>query len=184
MFEYQRTSHARRFCTRACYVATQLLAGKPVYPRRPLEERFWSRVVCDIATRCWLWTGKPNSNGYGVIALDVGSLKRNDLVHRVAYQLTRRAIPPGMEIDHVCRNRLCVRSDHLEAVPHRVNVWRGAGLTAGNARKQTCPLGHAYDLLVIRSNGQRTRRCRRCERARSRASHARLRQRQAAAQAA
>lgn len=50
--------------------------------------------------------------------------------HRVAYELEREPIPPGLEPDHLCKNRACVRPDHLELVTHRENVLRGDGFYA------------------------------------------------------
>lgn len=44
----------------------------------------------------------------------------------------------------VCRNRICVRPDHLEPVTRRENVRRGIGPAAVHARKTHCPQGHPY----------------------------------------
>jgi hypothetical protein len=46
-----------------------------------------------------------------------------------------------MELDHLCRNRACVRFDHLEPVTHVENVRRSP---IGNGAKTHCPQGHAY----------------------------------------
>lgn len=50
------------------------------------------------------------------------------------------SIPDGMVIDHLCRNRACVRPDHLEAVPQEVNVRRGA---SSNPHTH-CRKGHEF----------------------------------------
>jgi hypothetical protein len=34
-------------------------------------------------------------------------------------------IPEGLELDHLCRNTLCVNPDHLEPVTHAENIQRG-----------------------------------------------------------
>lgn len=64
--------------------------------------------------------------------------------HRWAYEREHGPIPEGFEIDHVCRNRACVRPSHLRAVDHRTNVLAGVGHSAVNARKTQCPKGHEY----------------------------------------
>jgi hypothetical protein len=44
--------------------------------------------------------------------------------HRSVYVHLRGPIPPGMTIDHLCRNRSCVNPDHLEVVSLKENVRR------------------------------------------------------------
>jgi len=45
-------------------------------------------------------------------------------VHRVVYTLVSGYIPGKKQIDHRCKNRLCVNPDHLEMVTHRENQRR------------------------------------------------------------
>jgi hypothetical protein len=87
------------------------------------EERFWSKIVCDLTTRHWLWTGGL-SHGYGIFT----SGGRNLPAHRVAWELLVGPIPDGQEIDHVCRVIACVWPPHLEPVTHAVNIKRGKHL--------------------------------------------------------
>lgn len=47
---------------------------------------------------------------------------------------------PGLDLDHLCRNRACCNPDHLEPVTRYVNLLRGA---QGHARKTECKRGHA-----------------------------------------
>jgi DNA-binding CsgD family transcriptional regulator len=76
--------------------------------RRPLAERFWSRVHKNRG--CWIWSGSRNRRGYGTINYDGN---RPALTHRVAWELTNGPIPEGMHVLHRCDNPACVRIDHL-----------------------------------------------------------------------
>lgn len=81
-----------------------------------LAERLWPRV--DKSADCWEWTGaKTTRGGYGHLRFR-GVTHR---VHRVAWELTNGPIPDGLVIDHICRNPLCVRPDHLQVVTPREN---------------------------------------------------------------
>lgn len=101
---------------------------------------FWAHTICSDG--CWHWTGRTNARtGYGYLWWD----GRRQGAHRVAYELAKGAIPVGMQIDHLCRNRACVNPSHMEPVPPRVNYLRGVGITAQAAARTACPRGHAYD---------------------------------------
>jgi len=85
-------------------------------------------------------------------------------------------IPAGFHIDHLCRNRACANPAHLEAVPPRVNILRGVGMSAIHARQTECVNGHPFDIsnTLFLPDGERC--CRACNRERQR----QLRRRRAA----
>lgn len=112
----------------------------------PLADRFWSHVTKGAG--CWVWTANRNDRGYGRIGVD-GSARP---AHVVAYELTVGPVPDGLELDHLCRNRACVRPDHLEPVTHRENTRRAQYL------RTTCSRGHP--LPEPAANGRRV--CRPC----------------------
>jgi hypothetical protein len=81
--------------------------------------------------------------------------------HRVSYVLAHGSIPDGLQLDHLCRNKLCVNPTHLEAVTARENTLRGVSVAAVNAKKTHCPRGHELsgsNLLAYR----KVRSCRAC----------------------
>lgn len=89
---------------------------------------------------CLTWAGNARTvpNGYGRIATPRGVA----VAHRFVYTLLVGAIPPGLVLDHICRNRSCVNPRHLEPVTFRENMLRGDGPSARNARKKRCLRGH------------------------------------------
>lgn len=106
---------------------------------------------------CWVWTGAKQSRGYGNY--------RGKLAHRVSYEKYVGEIPSGLTIDHLCRNRLCVNPEHLEAVTQYVNNMRGDGFASKNLRKTHCYNGHELTednvRLYQRKDGVR-RKCLTC----------------------
>lgn len=147
-----------------------------VYPHRatPAVDRFWVKVDkrgplhSALRSRCWLWTAGC-VKGYGVFHADGRRGSPAVLAHVFAYESAVGAVPFGLELDHLCRVRACVRPSHFEPVTHRENVRRGVGPTALNAAKTSCVRGHPYTSDSMRIEGKaRGRRCRICERARKR----------------
>ena len=92
------------------------------HTRAPLMDRVLDKIIFDDG--CWEWAASHNSQGYGKIREGGAGSKVRD-AHRVVYELLVGPIPPGLVIDHLCRNPGCVRPDHLEAVTQSVNVKRG-----------------------------------------------------------
>jgi hypothetical protein len=113
------------------------------------------------ANGCWIWTGHVMPTGYGLSSLNA----RKEYAHRVSYTVHVGPIPDGLHIDHLCRVRLCVNPDHLEAVTQAVNNQRAS------AARTHCRSGHPLD--GMRRNGTYFNRyCLTCNRARARAQGA------------
>jgi len=122
------------------------------------QRRFWAKVRPD-RFGCLLWIGAKKPLGYGNFTFG----GRTYLPHRLAWEWKNGPIPEGQVIDHLCRNRLCVKVSHLQVVTQRVNVLRGNSPSGGHSRATHCPKGHPYD--AANTHFHRGRRyCRECER--------------------
>lgn len=146
---FMQTHHPERhqqFCSPQC--ARQ--------PKLPEADRFWPKVQGQ-PNGCWTWLGGKNSNGYGVFGhgpRGSGFVK----AHRWAYEFLVGTIPKGLQIDHLCRNRICVNPTHLEPVTQRENILRGESFIAACARQTHCKFGHPFDAVNTRVD----RNCRVC----------------------
>lgn len=98
----------------------QEIKGRPPY------------TVCP-ETGCWVWQRTTEKLGYGTYRLPG---RRVVKAHIYYWAQANGAVPEGMELDHTCRRRNCVNPDHLEPVPHAMNVRRGrrCKLTPANVR--------------------------------------------------
>lgn len=94
---------------------------------------------------CLEWTSSVSAAGYPHMRVH----GRTVSTHRLAWVLHHnKEIPDGYEIDHVCKNKLCVNAEHLEAVTRRENMRRRHGLPPappGSPDKQ-CPDCHRTGL--------------------------------------
>lgn len=92
--------------------------------RSEIEAKIKSNVEIDPVTGCHIWQGSHSGNGRG------GGYPRMSLdgqtvaVHRVMYVNANGYVPSKKQIDHVCRNRMCVNPAHLEMVTHKENQRR------------------------------------------------------------
>lgn len=136
--------------------------------RRPAIDRLRERIRVDDAG-CWIFTGRSvNHRGYGRIY----DGKRYVSTHRLAYTELVGLIPHGLEIDHLCRVRLCCNPAHLEPVTRRENQLRGETISAINAGKTHCIHGHEFTAAnTYEYRGKRL--CRACQDRRSAEYHAR-----------
>lgn len=140
--------------------------------KQVMVERFWSRVVKgEHPDTCWTWQGGKTTQGYGELMVD----GRMWYAHRLSLHLAGVQLPQDKVVDHKCRNRACVRPDHLELVTNRTNILRGVGAAAVNALKTHCPKNHPYDAVNTWVNKDGERFCRECRREYDRRARSRSR---------
>ena len=155
------TDHRRRRAMMAVdYHTPNSRSGKSV------SGRFWPRVNKDGSIpadrpdlgKCWLWIGRCNDDGYGLISVEYDMQR----AHRVSYEMAMGPIPGGFDIDHLCRVRSCVNPAHLEPVTRQTNLLRGFTIPAYHAQKTHCPRGHPYSGCNLYIGKDGSRRCRTC----------------------
>jgi hypothetical protein len=138
--------------------------------KTPAVDRFWPKVA--KTEDCWVWLGAADPTaGYG----NFWDGERVVKAHRWSYEAAYGAIPDGLHLDHLCRNRICVRPDHLEPVTLLENLQRGDNSHRGRWQRERthCPAGHEYsdtNTWINPKNGARY--CRTCNRQRMHARRA------------
>jgi len=123
-----------------------------------------ARIAARVAhvDGCWVYP-ITDVNGYGRVSIH----QKPHYAHRLMYLLDRGAIPDGLQLDHLCRNRGCCNPDHLEAVTSRENTMRGDLPRIVRERglsKTECVNGHPLSGLNVRVNAKGHRICRTCKR--------------------
>ncbi|MBX5082127.1 HNH endonuclease [Rhizobium lentis] len=108
--------------------------------RDNIREKIMSRVRIDEKTGCWVWTGPTSGKegrGAGYPRMSLGG--QTVAVHLVMWTNEHGYIPGKKEIDHSCRNRLCINPDpnHLQLVTRKRNMLR-----QWQARKAAAMMGH------------------------------------------
>ncbi len=99
----------------------------PMTRREAIRAKIYACVeIVDTGyeTPCHLWTagdsGKGRGGGYGRMWLD-GQMVA---VHIASWVNEHGLLPGKKQLDHKCRQRRCVRVEHLEMVTHKENCRR------------------------------------------------------------
>jgi hypothetical protein len=127
-------------------------------PQAPLSEYY------DVVpSGCWEWNGCVKKDaGYGISHRSGRTMQ----AHRAVWIWLRGPIAPGLQLDHLCRNRRCVNPDHLEPVTPLENTRRALAL------RTTCRKGHPYtpENTYYHPDGSQ-KACRTCRREEVRRRH-------------
>ncbi|MCK3780447.1 HNH endonuclease [Ensifer sesbaniae] len=95
--------------------------------REQIREKIMARVVVDPVTGCWIWQGPTSGKeGRGKNYPRMNLSGQTVAVHLVMWTNEHGYIPGKKQLDHKCRNRLCVNPDpkHTELVTHKQNQKR------------------------------------------------------------
>lgn len=127
-------------------------------PRLP--ERFWAKIEPEPNTGCWLWAAATTGGGYGNFFVD----GRHRPSHRATWESIEGRAPSSLDLDHLCRVRLCCNPAHLSLVTRRENLHAPGSLAEPkkNAAKTACPRGHPYNGANTYYTRDGSRSCRAC----------------------
>ncbi|MEA3534256.1 HNH endonuclease signature motif containing protein [Rhizobium sp. CC-YZS058] len=96
--------------------------------RDQIRARILERVVIDPETDCWIWTGPTSGDvGRGANYPRMSLSGQTVAVHKAMWTNEHGLIPSTRQLDHVCRNRLCVNPDnlnHVQLVTRKRNMLR------------------------------------------------------------
>lgn len=119
-------------------------------PRGDVTARFWHYTQRgNTPDDCWQWTGTITENRrpgggkrflYGVLSISTNGSVKMVRAHRFSYELLIGPIPENLQLDHLCRNTLCVNPLHLEPVTNKENTDRGDAAEVNRALR----LGQLY----------------------------------------
>lgn len=96
-------------------------------PCRAVPVEIRAGLLIEFSDQCWKWLGKQDRKGYGTIRETIQPhIAKDRLAHRLIYRFVKGVLADHLQLDHLCRNRLCVNPSHLEEVTNQVNAQRGA----------------------------------------------------------
>lgn len=89
---------------------------KPVYSS--LEERLLANTKIVPECECWIWQGSTTKDGYPKFNYREDGKHKTARVHRVMFELLAKVkLPAGIEIDHQCFERRCIRPGPGHCMP-------------------------------------------------------------------
>lgn len=130
------------------------------YIRGSETERFWPKV--EKTEDCWIWRASLK-DGYGAFRTAEQITVR---AHKWLWEDINGKTPAGLELDHLCNNRACVRPEHLEPVTHQENCSRALpGKRSWRKNIIHCPKGHEYSkgTYYVRAGRSIHRQCKECK---------------------
>jgi hypothetical protein len=131
----------------------------------------YDEVPCPVAGLdgpCHVYSRGKQTDGYGTTTYN-GKLIT---AHRYLWIKENGPISGNLELDHMCRVRACCNIRHLRLVTHRINMMENSNSpVVGFAARTHCSKGHPFNQENTILTDPARRRCRTCERLRSRRNY-------------
>lgn len=153
---YFPTRTDRLYCSSRCAQRNRA-RRKGVAPILPPQVRLVNGLR-ENKRGCWEWQGSVLASGYGSMSVENVRV----VVHRYLWELLSGPIPEGIQIDHLCRNRICCNPAHLDPVTQQENLRRSRitaeahfALRHGKAHPGDQWVTTTLDNLIALINGNR-----------------------------
>lgn len=85
-------------------------------------EMLFEKSVFNEVTACREWKGYVRQSGYGEVGVKFLSKWNHVRVHRLAWMLMRGDIPKGLQLRHLCHNKICINTEHLMPGTSQENI--------------------------------------------------------------
>lgn len=113
------------YCACGCAEATTVYKGRArrfIHGHNRRTRWRWHEEDRGYDTPCWIWEGVLDRAGYARCGHTSGP--GGGYAYRQTYVMAYGSIPEGLDLDHLCSVRPCVRPDHLEPVTRVENARR------------------------------------------------------------
>ncbi len=75
-----------------------------------IVQKFWAKVIPAAQGACWIWSDKPDEDGYGRLSIKGVAKPR---AHRLSAALFLRDYDEALVVRHTCDNPICCNPAHL-----------------------------------------------------------------------
>ena len=128
----------------------------------PLWLRLRMKLEVDPATGCWLWTGRCDRTGYGMLSVN----GRTTCAHRAVWEVFCGPVPAGLHVLHACDRPVCCRPSCLKLGTNADNVRdreaRGRGVRPVRPARPRFACVDCSSALGRNASSKGTKRCHRC----------------------